>query len=100
MSLQLDFEKLMYAALSVLSFLRLLHLGMGFEDYGAFILMIARITRTDLPVFLVVYAVFLFGVGHLHYLASNDLHAGVHQGIDSVWRIFSAGEARAHAHAC
>jgi hypothetical protein len=55
--------------------------------------MIVRITRQDLPIFMAVYTVFLLGVGHLHYLASNELHAGVHQGMDSVWRIFSAGTA-------
>jgi hypothetical protein len=88
-----DAEKSLYASLSVLSFLRLLYLGMGFEDYGAFILMIVRITRKDLPVFMAIYTVFLLGVGHLHYFASNELHAGVLQGMDSVWRIFSAGTA-------
>ena len=92
-----DAEKSLYASLSVLSFLRLLYLGMGFEDYGAFILMIVRITRKDLPVFMAIYTVFLLGVGHLHYFASNELHAGVLQGMDSVWRIFSAGKALARA---
>jgi hypothetical protein len=66
---------------------------MGFEEYGAFILMIVRITYKDLPVFMAVYTIFLLGVGHLHYFASNELHAGVRQGMDSVWRIFSAGKA-------
>jgi hypothetical protein len=54
--------------------------------------MIIMITKNDLPIFMIIYCIFLFGFGHLHYIASNNLHAGVHEGMDSIYRTFTAGK--------
>ena len=52
-------ERVLYAMVSVLSFGKLLSLLMVMEHVGAFILILIRVLRRDLPVFLLIYGIFL-----------------------------------------
>jgi hypothetical protein len=47
--------------ISLLGFIDILYYVMGFERYGSFVLMLIRITIDDLPIFVVIYSIFLFG---------------------------------------
>jgi hypothetical protein len=51
----------MYGQISLLGFIDILYYVMGFERYGSFVLMLIRITIDDLPIFVVIYSIFLFG---------------------------------------
>ncbi len=83
-------ERALCAVTSAAAFARLLLLATGFERLGPFLLMIVRVARVDVPPFLAVYVVLLFAFAHLHYFASNPLHAGFAQGADSLGRVFAA----------
>eukprot|EP00291_Cryptomonas_curvata_P029736 CAMPEP_0172213222 /NCGR_PEP_ID=MMETSP1050-20130122/37467_1 /TAXON_ID=233186 /ORGANISM="Cryptomonas curvata, Strain CCAP979/52" /LENGTH=550 /DNA_ID=CAMNT_0012894019 /DNA_START=489 /DNA_END=2142 /DNA_ORIENTATION=+ len=60
------------------------------EKFGAFVFSLIKITNSDLPIFFTIYGAFLILFAHAHYLGSNKLHAGIQEGIDSIWRIFQA----------
>jgi hypothetical protein len=45
---------------------------------------------SNLPVFVAIYSIVLLVFAHSHFLASNHLHAGVSERMDSMRRIFSA----------
>lgn len=50
-------ERVAFAVLSALAFGKILYLVMGLEAYGSFILILIRVTRQDLPIFVVIYTV-------------------------------------------
>jgi hypothetical protein len=50
-------ERVAFAGLSGLAFGKILYLVMGVEAYGSFILILIRVTRQDLPIFVVIYTV-------------------------------------------
>ena len=83
-------ERTLCAATSAAAFARVLLLSTGFEMLGPFLLMIVRVARVDFPPFLAVYGVLLLAFAHLHFFASNRLHAGLEHGADSLWRVFTA----------
>ena len=83
-------EAVLYCAVSLLTFANLASLVLVFERLGCFAFVLARTVRNDLPSFAAVYGLFLLAFAHIHFLASNPLHAGVAEGVDSVWRIFGA----------
>ena len=83
-------EAVLYCAVSLLTFANLASLVLVFERLGCFAFVLARTVRNDLPSFAAVYSLVLLAFAHVRFLASNPLHAGVAEGVDSVWRIFSA----------
>ncbi len=50
-------ERVAFAGLSGLTYGKILYLVMGLEAYGSFILILIRVTRQDLPIFVVIYTV-------------------------------------------
>jgi hypothetical protein len=86
----LSIEALLYSAIGLASFASVASLFMVFEGCGSFLLMVFRVLSRDLPIFVAIYSIVLLMFAHSHYLASNRLHAGVGEGMDSMWSIFSA----------
>ena len=82
-------EAPLYSLIGCLLLAEIASLIMALES-GWFVLLFFKIIKTDLPVFFMVYVVFLVIFTHAHFLASNNLHAGVMEGMDSMWRIFQA----------
>ena len=83
-------EALLYSVMGLVSFASVASLAMVFRDCGSFVLLLNKAVSSELPVFIAVYVIFLLCFAHAHFLASNQLHAGLAEGADSVWRIFSA----------
>jgi hypothetical protein len=83
-------EALLYSVIGLVSFSSVASLAMVFRDCGSLVLLVSKAVSSELPVFIAVYAIFLLCFAHAHFLASNHLHAGLAEGADSVWRIFSA----------
>jgi hypothetical protein len=83
-------ESWLYFLLGLLSF----SIGMSditvLEKFGAFVFSLIKIAKSDLPIFFTIYGAFLVLFAHAHYLGSNKLHAGILEGMDSIWRIFEA----------
>jgi hypothetical protein len=83
-------EAVLYSVMGLVSFASVASLTMVFQDCGSFVLMVFKVISSDLPIFVAIYSIFLLVFAHSHFLASNQLHAGLEEGMDSMWRIFSA----------
>ena len=81
----------LYTSSGIFAFCTVISSLIVFDAYGSLVFMLINTLRRDLPMFGVAYLMFLTCFAYYHFLASNHLHAGLlDQGLDSVWRIFSA----------
>jgi hypothetical protein len=80
----------LHSVMGLVSFASVASLTMVFQHCGSFVLMVFKVVSSDLPIFVAIYSIFLLVFAHSHFLASNQLHAGIGEGMDSMWRIFSA----------
>ena len=81
----------LHVILGLLSVSNVIYSIRVFDGYGSIIYMLVKVLHVDIPMFALVYVLFLGCFTFYHYLASNNLHSGlIDQGADSGWRIFMA----------